>query len=116
MNTVKLIKVEKIDQNLIHEIIKRILSVLDPIKIVIFGSWARGTAQKGSDLDILVVINDGISRYESTVKVYKSLQGILISKDIVVTTPQIINDWADIPQAFITTVLRTGQVVYEKNN
>ena len=39
-----LIRVEKVDEALLLEVIKRILSIVDPIRIILFGSWATGTA------------------------------------------------------------------------
>ncbi len=38
------------------EITRRILSVSDPEKIILFGSYARGENNTNSDLDLLVVM------------------------------------------------------------
>jgi predicted nucleotidyltransferase len=40
----------------IKEITKRIVNSIDPNKIILFGSYAYGTANKSSDLDLLVVV------------------------------------------------------------
>lgn len=39
----ELIKVEKVDEGLLHEIVNRILKVVNPLKITLFGSYAYGT-------------------------------------------------------------------------
>ncbi len=117
MKRIKLIKAEEVDEELLKEIVERILGVLDPIKIILFGSWAYGESRKGSDLDILVVLEDGIkSRYDLMVLIYGALRGILIPKDIVVATLSDIEDWKNVPQTFITKIVKKGRVIYEMKN
>lgn len=117
MDEVELVKVEKVDENLVKEVAKRILSVLNPVKIILFGSWAYGKPHRGSDLDILIVIDDdSIQRYDATVKAYSALTGILIPKDVVVVTPRMVKEWENVPQAFVTTIVRKGRVVYERKD
>ncbi len=117
MNEIKLIKVEKVDEELLKEIIRRILNVIDPLKIILFGSWAYGKPHKSSDLDILVVVKEeNISRLKIASEIYGALCGILIPKDIVVVSPQIVEEWKEVPQAFITKIIRKGRVIYEKKD
>ncbi len=117
MKRIELIKAENVDEELLKEIVERILGVLDPIKIILFGSWAYGESRKGSDLDILVVLEDGIkSRYDLMVLIYGALRGILIPKDIVVATLSDIEDWKNVPQTFITKIVKKGRVIYEMKN
>jgi predicted nucleotidyltransferase len=87
MKLIKLIKVKRVDDTLLEEIIKRILSVVDPIKIILFGSYAYGEPKRSSDLDILVVMENTIgSRRKVASEIYGSLCGILIPKDVIVVT------------------------------
>jgi predicted nucleotidyltransferase len=117
MKDIKLKKIEKVDENLLQEIVKRIVEAVNPWKIVLFGSWAYGNPQKHSDVDILVVMDNSIkSRHSIASEVYRALSGLLIPKDIVVTTLNDIEEWKDVPQAFITTILRKGKVIYEKKD
>ena len=115
MDKVELVKVDKVDEKLVKEVVKRILSVLNPVKIILFGSWSYGKPHRGSDLDILIIIDDeSVSKYDVTVKAYGALTGILIAKDIVVVTPSMVREWENVPQAFITTIVRKGRVIYER--
>jgi predicted nucleotidyltransferase len=110
-----LIEVEKVDKRLLREIVKRITSVIDPVKIVLFGSWAYGKPKEGSDLDILVIVKkSNLPKYKRAVPIYRSLAGILIPKDIIVYTEKEVKEWEKVPLAFITTILRKGKVIYEK--
>ena len=117
MNDIELMKVEKVDEKLLEEIIKRILNVINPLKIILFGSWAYGKPLKGSDLDIFVVVDDeNTSRLKIASEIYGVLSDILISKDIIVATPHQIEDWKNVPQAFITTIVKKGKVIYERKD
>ena len=113
----KLIKVEKVDEEFLKEVVRRIVSAVDPIKIILFGSHAYGEPKKGSDLDLLVVVKESsLPRYKRSVSIYKALAGILVPKDIVVYTEKEIEEWSNVPLAFITTITRKGKVIYEKQN
>ncbi len=116
MNNNKLTNI-KIDEKLLKEVVKRIVNATNPIKIILFGSYAYGMPRKGSDLDILVIADNSIpSRYEVSVKVYSALRGIHTPKDVVVAVPNQIEDWKKVPQAFITTIVNKGRLLYERKN
>lgn len=115
MSEIELVKAERVDNKLINEIIRRIVAAVNLLKIILFGSWAYGEPKRGSDVDILVMVEKSdLPRHKRAVKVYEALTGILIPKDIVVYTPEEIEDWSEVPQAFITTIVRKGKVIYEK--
>ena len=46
----------KQDQEILDELVRRILAVTQPIKIILFGSAARGAMGADSDIDVLVVV------------------------------------------------------------
>ena len=112
-----MVKVEKVDEEFLKEVVKRIVSAVDPEKIILFGSHAYGKPKKGSDLDLLVVVKESsLPRYRRSVPIYKALAGILIPKDILVYTEKEIEEWSNVPLAFITTIIRKGKVIYERQN
>jgi len=102
------------DNMIIKKIADKIKKAVDPEKIILFGSYAIGRQKKESDLDILIIMNSNLPRYKRSVPVYKALAGILIPKDIIVYTPEEVEDWKDVPQAFVTTAVLKGKVLYEK--
>ena len=109
-----LTKIKEIDRSLVEEVVKRIVGSVQPEKIILFGSFVHGQSHKDSDLNILVVMESDLPRYKRSVPIYRALAGLLIPKDVLVYTPQEIEAWSTVPQAFITTVMRKGQVIYEK--
>ncbi len=117
MILVKTTLANRVDDALLREVVRRFRAVGDPLKIVLFGSRARGTPHERSDLDLLVVENGPHARERHRASTYRrSLMGVDFGSgiDVVVTTPQDIEEWSEAPLAFVTTALREGRVLYEK--
>ena len=75
-------KLIKVDEEFLKEVVRRIVSAVDPEKIILFGSHAYGKSKKGSDLDTMVVVKDDVeSCWKAASEVYGALCGLLIPKD-----------------------------------
>lgn len=99
---------------ILGEIVDRILRVAKPEKIVLFGSRARGSPRRNSDYDILVVQRSRLPRHQRAGPFYAALADLAAEVEVMVFTPQEMRDWRDVPQAFVTTALREGKVIYER--
>ncbi|MGB3295020.1 MAG: nucleotidyltransferase domain-containing protein [Phormidesmis sp.] len=104
-----------VTQQLLDEIVKQITTVGSPIKIVLFGSRARGDAKSDSDLDLLVIEESDLPTYKRAPRYHLALRDISMPKDIVVRTPYEVYEWSAVPNAFVTTAIREGKVLYEKS-
>jgi predicted nucleotidyltransferase len=104
----------KIDDSLMKEIIQRILKVAQPEKIILFGSYARGEATENSDIDILIIQDSNLPRYKRSTPIRLALRGLFPSKDILVYTPEEVEEWRSASTSFIASVLREGKVLYER--
>lgn len=102
-----------IDTHIIQEMADRIVAHASPIRVVLFGSHARGDAQSDSDVDFLVIQETDLPRPKRSAPLYSLLRGYPCSKDIVVYTPREVADDRNLPHAFVTTALREGKVLYE---
>ena len=96
---------------LIAEMVRRIVSVCDPERIILFGSYARGVAGPDSDMDLLVVTACH-HRRETAQRLYQVLAGIGVAKDIVVVTPEDLHRQQDELGSVIYPALREGKVIY----
>ncbi|HHP7234792.1 MAG TPA: nucleotidyltransferase domain-containing protein [Desulfobacterales bacterium] len=76
------------DSKLLDEIVKRVTRAVRPLRVVRFGSAARGGMGPHSDLDILVVMPDGTHRRKASRTIFRALRGLGVSKNIVVVTEQ----------------------------
>ncbi len=103
-----------VNKSLINSILKRLVTNLDVIKVILFGSYISGKPTKDSDLDLLIIVNTkekGIKRYAM---VSELLEPRKIPMDIIVKTPDELKKREMIFDPFIRSILRTGKVLYEK--
>jgi predicted nucleotidyltransferase len=103
----------QIDAKLMDEIVRRIVQVIHPEKVILFGSRARGEARPESDVDLLVIAKSEQPRYRRSAPLYGALSDILIPMDILVYSPEEVQEWSGVRQAFVTTAVREGKVLYE---
>lgn len=103
-----------VTEALLTAMIQRILSVGVPQKIVLFGSRAKGTARPDSDLDLLIIEDSNLPRYARSARYRRALCGLFPAKDIVVWTPEEVLEWQAVPNAFISSALAEGKVLYER--
>lgn len=63
----------------IQRVLHLVLETVHPLRVVLFGSAARGEQRDGSDLDILVVVRDGVDELRTAQQLYraKSTRGIV---------------------------------------
>jgi len=102
-------------QDAIAEMVKRIVQRFDPDKIILFGSHARGTAGPDSDVDLLVVMEVNGSKRKKVVEIYHVLAGVGIPKDVMVITPEELDEYRDLVGTIIRPALREGKMLYERS-
>lgn len=100
------------DYRLITDIVDRIVAFAHPIRIILFGSAARGEMGPDSDLDLLVVMPDGIHRRRTSQELFIALRDVDIPKDIVVVTQQDLVEHAANPSLVIQPALAHGKELY----
>ena len=101
------------DDRIVEQIVNRIVAASRPEKVVLFGSRARGEQRRESDYDLLVIKESDEPRYARAVPLYEALVGLLANVDIMVYTPDEVSEWSAVPEAFVTTAVREGKVLYE---
>ena len=97
----------------LSEAVDRIVRKFHPKKIILFGSWARGEAREDSDLDLLVVLSKVEHKRKAAIEVLRALNGLPISKDVIVTTPEEIEERGKVIGDILRPALEEGKVVYE---
>jgi uncharacterized protein len=95
------------------DIIRKIIEVAKPRKIILFGSYARGEAGEDSDLDLLIVEEKISHKGKEAIKIRNAIGGVGLGVDILVCAEDELQDWAHIPGSTIYWALREGQVIYE---
>jgi predicted nucleotidyltransferase len=100
----------------IPELVRRIVREVDPLKVVLFGSRARGDERAESDVDLLVVMPDawaGVGQRRAAVTILTALRDLPVAKDVVVTTPAEIARRGHLTGTVLQRALAEGTVLYE---
>jgi predicted nucleotidyltransferase len=100
------------DANILDDLVRRILAVVQPRRIILFGSAARGDMRPDSDLDILVVVSDGTPRRQTAQIIYQNLIGLRAAVDVVVATESDLQQYGDNFSLVYYPALREGRAIY----
>lgn len=97
-------------------VVERVAERFDPLRIVVFGSVARGEADYDSDIDLLVVFDEveWEEKRKTGVEIHRSLVGIPVPVDVIVTDVDEIRRRGHIVGTVLRPALRGGRVAYER--
>lgn len=96
----------------IEQLIQRIVEIVHPLRIILFGSAARGEMGTDSDIDVLVVMPEGVHRRRTAQLLYRQIRGLGVPFDILVATPNDLAQHKDNIGLIYRTVLQEGREVY----
>jgi predicted nucleotidyltransferase len=100
------------DPAALDELIRRIVEVARPDRIVLFGSAARGEMGPDSDLDVLVVKSGVEHRRRLAQDIYMNLSGVGVEVDVIVLTPEDVEAQRDSVGSIVGPALDEGRVIY----
>lgn len=98
----------------IERMVGRIVEGFDPQKIILFGSYARGTSGPDSDVDLLIIMNVMGSKKDITIQIDRALIDRRLPLDIVVVTPEDVERYRGLVGNVIRPALKEGRVLYER--
>ena len=93
--------------------VQQIAERFRPEKIILFGSYALGTATPDTDVDLLVIMPTR-NQLEQAVRIDETLVERGFPLDLLVRTPKVLADrirWGD---TFLQEIVVRGKVLYEK--
>lgn len=99
-------------QNEIDKLVRRIVARIKPLKVIIFGSYAKGTATITSDLDVFVVKETTLPMAVRADDLQPMLSQTLIPVDVHIYTPEEVEEYGKKPLSFVNSVLRSGKPVF----
>ena len=102
-----------ITEEQINRITGRIVKKFRPQKIILFGSYAGGTATEESDLDLLIIKDSLLPSRLQNRKVRKLLSGMRVPVDVIVKTPEEFQTYKDIIGTVVYPAHKFGKVIYE---
>lgn len=102
-------------QSVIRAMVETIVARHAPLKVILFGSFATGSASVQSDVDLLVVMPDGTQVKAATAAILRDLEDAPLAKDVIVTTPSELAQRGSIVGTIFRPALREGKVLYESS-
>ena len=100
-------------EEILPEIVRRLVDSLHPEQIYLFGSQARGSAGVNSDIDLIVVVSDSDQPgYVRDRAAYHALWGIRAPVEVLVWTQEEFDSGLRIPTSLSASVQRTGKLLY----
>ncbi len=104
----------KSEKSIIRKMVRKLVEQFDPDSIILFGSHARGTAQPDSDIDLLVILSFTGSKITKQLQMRLALHEFRVAKDVIVTTPEEVERYRNIPGTIQYPALREGKILYAR--
>lgn len=108
-----------VSDEMIDRMTRRIVREVDPERVLLFGSRARGEGNEHSDVDLLVVKREpfggGRSRRQEAARIWRCLSDFRIPTDVLVFSASEVAQWKDSSHHVIARALREGKILYESD-
>ena len=96
-------------------LLNSVIGYFDPVKVILFGSRARGDARPDSDYDLFIVLDDQVSehklRWQAPYEARRNFSGAV---DIVRCRRSVYEDRREVIGSLANTATEEGIVVYER--
>jgi predicted nucleotidyltransferase len=110
---------EPATEKILARITEIIVKEIDPQQIILFGSQSRDTPHPDSDFDFLIVqdrpFGPAQTRRQEMSRLWRLLAHFPISQDILIFTPEELEDWRQSTNHVIARALREGKILYERH-
>lgn len=100
--------------DIIREMACRVVDGFQPEKVILFGSFARGSGGPDSDVDLLVVLPVGQPVAERAIEIRLALRGEGLAKDIFVVSSDEFEKQRDVVGSLVHPANKEGVVLYER--
>jgi predicted nucleotidyltransferase len=102
-----------INQKLVGEIVRRVISVAEPQRIILFGSAAAERMTKDSDIDLLVLESAPFDTRKESVRIRQAVRGLGYPFDIIVMATERFEESKNVVGGIAYPANKYGKVIYE---
>jgi predicted nucleotidyltransferase len=102
-----------VSQQQIDQAVHILAQAVRPVKIILFGSYARGDARHDSDVDFLVVESSVPNRRSEMARLRNMLRPLRIPVDVIVASEAELREWSHLPGHVLYWALKEGKELHE---
>ena len=102
-----------VDETLLDEVVRRVLTVARPDRIILFGSAATGQMTEDSDLDLLVVAPEPANTRDRSVRIRRALGDVHYPVDVIVMSTARFEETKNLIGGIAYPARKYGRVLYE---
>ena len=113
-STLKQIELPPVDEATLQGIVQKIVEAFHPLRIILFGSRARGDYGADSDVDLFVEMETQDPPAERRVKVRRLFRPSPCGMDTLVYTPAEVAARRDSLASLVPLIEKEGRVLYEQ--
>ena len=97
--------------------VKTAVETVQPSRVIIFGSWARGQAKWDSDVDLAIVLPNSASPRLPEIRsaLRRKLSEVPMTIDLVLATEEHMTRFGDSVNSIYYNILKDGKVAYEQH-
>jgi uncharacterized protein len=107
-----MISKDEFDQE-VQSIVRQLLRLYRPQKVVLFGSLVRGDIKPGTDIDLFIVKSDVPKLGVDRIRELDALVRYKLATDFVVYTPEEVEHRLLLGDPFVKSILEEGRVLYD---
>jgi predicted nucleotidyltransferase len=108
-----------VTEEVLSAMVEAIVREVDPERIYLFGSRARGEARQDSDVDLLIVVSDPFgpehSRFQEINRVYRALSSFRIPNDVLLYSSDEFAKWSQSLNHVVGRCSREGKLLYARS-
>lgn len=98
----------------LEEVVRRLVNLAAPVKIILIGSNARGEAKPDSDLDLLIVEEKVTTQQDEALRLDRALGDLMLPIDLIVVSEAQLNRYSNVPGTIYYHSVREGRVLYAR--
>ena len=99
-------------QKKLDEAVKLLVEACHPERIILFGSYARGTHDEGSDIDLMVIEKDVASKADEIVRLCRVLSPLRLPVDVIVVDAETFRAMSQSPGSIHYEASTDGKTLY----